>query len=223
MSSADYIDLAETSERLGVSVQHVRRLAMSGEITKVARGLFDAHSVDAYRLSHPLVRTRAWAEHTAWGAIAILSGSDAPWLGTTQAARVRSTLRELTDPAHLAVRLRERARVHRLDAHHAAVSRLKNVLVVPDLSALGLAAASDGDVDGYLHRSDLAATIRALGLLPDPRGNATIRATGFDLAAVADIAERSPVLAALDATASVDPRLRGLAERALTDLLGAFQ
>lgn len=62
-------------------------------------------------------RTRAWAEHTAWGAIALLSGRDAEWLGAVQTSRLRSTLREIGGADDLLTRMRDRAQLHIYAAH----------------------------------------------------------------------------------------------------------
>jgi hypothetical protein len=205
-------------------VQHVRRLADAGQLTKVARGLIDRQSLDRYQLEHRRTRTRAWAEHTAWGAIAPLSGYHADWLGPTQAWRVRHTLQELDDPAEFIVRTRERARVHTYSAHSAALPRLRKKLVVADLAKLGIVGASgESRIDGYLVAEDLDSTVRSLGLLIDAGGNVTLRATGFHFEIVRALVTSSSVVAALDAATSIDPRIRGVGERALTEALGALQ
>ena len=74
--TGDFLTIEETASTLSVSTRHARRLADSGAITRVARGLVDRHSVDRYLQSQRQGRTRAWAEHTAWGTVAILSGQD---------------------------------------------------------------------------------------------------------------------------------------------------
>ncbi|MDF1706394.1 MAG: hypothetical protein P1U38_16640 [Aeromicrobium sp.] len=69
-----------------MSTRHARRLADTGAFSRIARGLIDQGSVDRYLQSKRMGRTRAWAEHTAWGAVAMLAGHDADWLGATQAS-----------------------------------------------------------------------------------------------------------------------------------------
>ena len=97
MTSREFLTIEETANTLGVSSRHARRLADTGAISRIARGLIDRGSVERYLQSQRMGRTRAWAEHTAWGAVATLAGQDADWLGMTQASRLRQSLRELTD------------------------------------------------------------------------------------------------------------------------------
>lgn len=206
---------------LGVSVQHVGRLSRSGAITQVARGVLDRSSVDRYLSSRRQGRTRAWAEHTAWGAIALLSGLEADWLGATQASRLRRTLRDLTEPAELLVRLRDRATVHAYSAHRAALPRLRELLTVPNVGQLGIVDMDHSKLDGYIAATSLEATVRSLALQKVATGNVTLRVTGFDIEQVRALVNASTVVAALDAATSVDPRLRGVGEQALAATLKA--
>lgn len=220
----DLISVEEASILLHVSVQHVRRLVDSGELSKVARGLIDRKSLDRYQLEHRQSRTRVWAEHTAWGAMTLLSGHDANWLGATQASRVRRTLREMTEPAELIARTRDRARVHSYTAHTAALPRLRDKLAVTDLATLGIVDSTpDSGVDGYLATEALDSTVKALGLRADAGGNVTIRVTSFDFAVVSHLIANGRIVAAVDAAISVNPRIRGVGERALADVLDAYR
>jgi hypothetical protein len=154
-----------------------------------------------------------------------LSGENAAWLGGSQASRLRGTLRHLTSATDLLVRTRDRARVHTYTGHTAALPRLRDILASPDLTRLGLVegVGEAGSVEGYLEADDLEATVRSLGLREEPGGNIVIRATGFDFAIVTDLALTGTVLAALDAVASLDPRVRGAGERALTEILDNYR
>lgn len=218
----DFLTLDEAAAALHVSGRHARRLADSGAITKVARGLIDRNSVDRYLASHQQGRTRAWAEHTAWAAIALLARSDAEWLGGTQASRLRGTLRRLDDPSELLARLRDRASVEYYAAHRAALPRLRAIVAQTDMPRLGLVDLTDDAVDGYIDSAALADAVRTLGLRRG-NGNVTLRVTGFDFARVRELVTGSNVVAALDATSSTDPRTRGVGQRALTEVLAAYQ
>lgn len=220
----ELISVEETAHVLDVSVQHVRRLADRGDLTKVARGLIDHASLDRYIHEQRHGRTRAWAEHTAWGAIALLSGCDAPWLGATQASRVRRSLRELDQPGELVVRVRNRARVHIFNAHMSAFPLLRETIATASLETIGIvdAAASDR-VDGYLDTVELENVVRQLALAPVSAGNVTLRSTGFDFDAVSALVTDNPVVAALDAATGSDPRTRGVGERVLADALRTYQ
>jgi hypothetical protein len=217
-SSSDFATTEEAAAILGVTVQHVRRLSERGDLSRVARGLVDRASIDRYLATSRGRRTRVWAEHTAWGAIALLSGVRASWLGTTQLSRLRRVLKEQSSAEELVARTRERAVVRTFDGHSAAVTRLRDEMVVVAHERLGLVreVAEGSRVDGYRAAGGLDTAVRLLGLQEAATGNITVRATGFDLDVVRALASsETPVLAALDAASSLDPRTQGAGLRAL--------
>lgn len=220
--SGEFLTIEETANALGVSTRHARRLADSGAVTRIARGLVDRGSVDRYVQSHRQGRTRAWAEHTAWGAVAILSGQDADWLGATQASRLRSALREINDAEALLTRMRDRAEVHTFEAHRAALPRLRELIASTNLRLLGITDAVDDSVDGYLSEADLDDVVRTLGLRAGAGGIVVLRTTRFDVDLVRELVATTTV-AALDAATNADPRLRGVGRRTLGELLEAFR
>lgn len=222
MAGQEFLTIEETANTLGVSTRHARRLADSGALSRVARGLIDRASVDRYLQSQRQGRTRAWAEHTAWGAVAMLAGRDADWLGATQASRLRQTLREITEIDDLLTRMRDRARVHTFEAHGAALPRLRELVAVSNMRSLGITDAVDDSIDGYTAASNLDDVVRTLGLRADAGGAVTLRVTGFDFDRVRELVD-TPVVAALDAATSTDPRLRGVGHRVLGDLLEAYR
>ena len=221
--ASEFLTIEETASTLGVSTRHARRLADSGAVTRIARGLVDRGSVDRYLQSQRQGRTRAWAEHTAWGAVALLSGRDAAWLGATQASRLRSALREITDADNLLTRMRDRVRVHTYLAHRAALPRLRDQIATTNLRLLGITDAVDDSVDGYLAESELDDTVHTLGLQADAGGTVVLRTTGFDFDRVRDLVATTTTVAALDAATSTDPRLRGVGRRTLSEMLEAYQ
>lgn len=221
--AGEFLTIEETANTLGVSTRHARRLADSGAVTRIARGLVDRGSVDRYLRSQRHGRTRAWAEHTAWGAVALLSGSDADWLGAVQASRLRSALREITDVDDLLTRTRDRAQVHVFAAHRAALTRLRDQIASTDLRLLGMSGAINDGVDGYLAESDLDGLVRSLGLRADATGDVVLRTTSFDFDRVRDLITTTRTAAALDAATSADARLRGVGDRALSELLEAYR
>lgn len=222
MTDWEFLTIEEAANTLGVSIRHARRLADTGAISRIARGLIDQRSVDRYLQSQRMGRTRAWAEHTAWGAIAMLAGQDADWLGATQASRLRQSLRELTEVDELLTRTRDRAQVRTFEAHRAALPRLREVVAVSNTRALGLTDAVDSSIDGYLAASDIDRISRDLSLRADPTGTVTLRVTGFDFEQVRVLVDTS-VVAALDAATSTDPRVRGLGRRVLAESLEAYR
>lgn len=218
MDRDDFLTIEAAAHVLGVSSRHVRRLVDRGSITKLARGLVDRDSVDRYLMSKHQGRTRAWADHTAWGAIALLAGEEASWLGETQRSRLRGALRRLDDASELLTRCRDRARVETFAAHRAALPRLGDALAVPDLTQLGLADNADGHLDGYIAADALDATAGSLGLRADSDGTVVLRVAAFDFTVVRRLAA-TKVVAALDAATSVDPRVRGVGLRALQEIV----
>ncbi|KQP63062.1 type IV toxin-antitoxin system AbiEi family antitoxin domain-containing protein [Nocardioides sp. Leaf285] len=233
-SSRDFLTTEQAANLLGVSATHVRRLADHGDLTRVARGLLDATSVERHQQSAAGHRTRVWAEHTAWGAIALLSGIRPDWLGSVQTSRLRGALREIS-VMDLVRRTRDRATVHTMRAHSSALDRARVDLVWTDSLSLGLvegvgvngvpfSGLRERDLanraDGYLRASDFETFVRRLALRPDPTGNLTLRTTDFDIETVRTLAQcKTPVLTALDAATALDPRERGMGLLALDSVL----
>ncbi len=220
--AGEFLTFDETASALGVSIRHARRLADSGAVNRIARGLVDRHSVDRYLYSQRQGRTRSWAEHTAWGVVAFLSGRDAGWLGATQASRLRATLRELDDADGLLTRMRDRTRVHTYVAHPAANSRLRELIVPSNYALVGIADAPAAHVDGYLPEADLDTVVHDYALRSDASGTVVLRTTGFDFDQVRALVA-TPTVAALDAATSTDPRVRGVGRRALVEQLKSFR
>lgn len=218
----ELLTVQEVSELLGVEARQVRLIAEKGEITRVARGIFDRTSVERYRAERGGGRTRTWAEHTAWGAIALLSNAAPLRLGDTQRYRLRATLIGITDPGELALRLRDRAAVTTWSGHRSVSDRVREQIVVPGRRRLGL-VESDDVVDGYLGTEELASVVQRYRLRQDPAGPITLRHTSMDIGFVADLARFNRTLAAADAATSLDPRERGVGEQHLTQRLELFR
>ncbi len=135
---------------------------------------------------------------------------------------MRRALRDADDADELVTRLRDRARTLTFDAHRAALPRLRAAVVGSDLRLLGLTAADPDEVDGYLPADALDGVVTSLGLRPSAGGHVVLRATDFDAAVVTDLV-RTPVVAALDAATSTDPRVQGVGHRALCDVLRSYR
>ncbi len=238
---SDFYTTEEVARRLGVTVRRVQQMLDDGDLIRLARGLVDAASVDRYAAAGAGGRTRVWAEHTAWGAIALLSGVHPGWLGPAQASRLRTALRAITAAADLVARVRDRAVVRTYTGHPLARTRLHGDIVSTDVAGLGLvdanraganfsgtgtldAGAAPTNVDGYLPADTLDSTVLVLGLIEDPSGPITLRVTGFDISIVRDLAaSKTAVLAALDAATSLDPRERGVGGRFLATTLAEYR
>lgn len=221
--ASNLMTIQDAARVLGVSDRHVNRLLDSGELVRVARGLVDRHSVESYRSQARGGRKRVWAERTAWAAIALLSGEHPSWLGQVQVSRLRSVLRVAT-VEDLVVRCRDRADVRVYTGHSSVASRLASAVAHVDTARLGLVGVNvDTTVDGYLPADRLDTVVRQYVLREDPAGRYVLRVTEFDFAVVTRLAVATPVLAALDAATSTDPRVRGVGERALDDALMRFR
>lgn len=221
-SASDFLTTHEVSDLLGVEARQVRALSETGSITRVARGIFDRTSVERYRAERGSGRTRTWAEHTAWGAIAMLSGAAPLGLGDAQTYRLRAALREITEPTELAIRLRDRAIVTTWSAHRSVIDRVRKELVVPGRKRLGL--VEDGAIlDGYLHAERMAALVRRYRLSEDTTGSLTLRYTNMDIDFIEYLAAFNRTVSAVDAATSLDPRERGVGQQALASRLELFR
>ena len=225
MSGIDgVVRVEEAAGLLDVSARRVEQLARAGELTRAAHGLIDLASVHQYlAIRQGKATGRAWAEETAWAAVALLSGVDVEWLGAVQRSRLRGTLREI-DSVDLARRTRNRTRVQRFSGHQSAAARLREDLVVTNRDALGLVSVGEEQgADGYVAADQVDRLVAAYALRRDAAGAYVLRATHFDLEIVRRIAAAADTLVALDAAASLDPRERAEGHRILTEQLDAFR
>jgi len=221
MSVMSLIAVSEVADRLGLSTRQVQHLVAQGRLRQLARGVIDEASVDRLLAVRSGGHRRAWSQATAWGAVALLSGAPVGWMDPRQRSRLRARLRVL-DAAALVERARERASVTWYSGHPASVVRVRAELVVTSCAFPALGLAESSVVDGYLDSSALAGTVARHGLVRDDEGRWTLRATSMDLGVVADLAGRSPALAALDLASSLDVRERRAGREALDRLLEGF-
>lgn len=218
----DLLTAHEVSDLLGIEERQVRVLAESGYITRVARGIYDRTSVERYRAERGSGRTRTWAEHTAWGAIAMLSGAAPLDLGDVQTYRLRATLRGITEPGELTVRLRDRAVVSTWSGHRSVLDRIRDELVVPGRQRLGM-VENDAIVDGYIPADRVAELVRRYRLRADTTGSITLRSCTFSIEFIGYLTRLNRTLAAVDAATSLDPRERGVGEDVLVRRLELFR
>lgn len=214
--------VSEAAERLGVSTRQVQHLVARGELRSLARGVVDETSVERLLAVRRGSHTRAWAESTAWAAVALLSGREEGWLGQSQRSRLRGRLRGL-GAEEMVERARGRASVSRYVAHRSAGERLRSELVDSSSAAERLGLATTNAIDGYLATTDLKAVVARHGLIRDDTGSVTLRATLMDLDVVRDLVSASDALAALDLAESLDVRERRVGIDALDRALGEFR
>lgn len=214
--------VSEAAERLGVSMRQVQHLVARGELRSLARGVVDETSVERLLAVRRGSHTRAWAESTAWAAVALLSGREAGWLGESQRSRLRGRLRG-TGAEELVGRARGRASVSQYVAHRSAGERLRSELVDTTSAAERLGLATTNAIDGYLAMTDVKAVVSRHGLIRDDTGGVTLRATSMDLDVVRDLVSAGDVLAALDLAESLEVRERRAGMDALNRVLGEFR
>ncbi|WP_248581268.1 hypothetical protein [Nocardioides sp. InS609-2] len=214
--------ISEAADRLGVSTRQVQHLVARGELRQVARGVLDETSVERLAAVRGGSHKRAWSEATAWGAVAILSGADAEWMGESQRSRLKGRLRAMS-AAVLVERARERADVTRYAAHSSTGQYLEAELVYAADVAGRLGLAQANNIDGYLAVGDVLGLVSRHGLIRDDEGRVTLRATAMDLDVVRDLSQRSVVLGALDLAESLDVRERRAGIDALDRVLEAFR
>lgn len=215
----------DAAKHLGVSLRQIQRLAKSGDLRAVGLNRLEVESVLRYERQVAGRRTRAWAEPTAWAAVALLSGVEANWMGQAQQSRLKARLR-LAAAEDLVGACRNRATVHRFAAHRAAVERIRSRVIESGTgNALsGLTANLIDMADGYLGEADLSQVVDRYALSTEGDGDADVilRTTSFDLDVVRSIAAADQVLAALDLATSVDTRERSAGLRVLAERLEQF-
>lgn len=91
------------------------------------------------------------------------------------------------------------------------------------MNALGIVDSGEGRIDGYIAAQELDGAIRTLGLRAESSGDITLRVTEFDFDQVGKLVSTSAVVAALDAATALDPRIRGVGQRALAETLEAYR
>ncbi|MEV4507451.1 hypothetical protein AB0K00_00635 [Dactylosporangium sp. NPDC049525] len=218
----ELLTVASAAQRLGVTTRRVQHLVASGQLRMLARGVVDETSVERYLASRGDFRGRPWLEPTAWGAVALLSGRDAAWMGESQRSRLRGKLRTL-GARELAGRARGRAVVSRYTGHTSTAGRLRGQVVDTSAAAEALGLTATAAVDGYVAAGELDALVARHGLVRTDAGPFTLRATGMPLDVVTDLAHSATVLAALDLAESLDIRERSAGIDALTGALERFR
>lgn len=218
---------ADAAEHLQVSQRQVRRLA-SKHVLKTTRVvgrtlLLDAASVHrlAERVRH---NGRPWSPATAWAALALLSGQDAPWMDSAALSRLRHRLRgsRATEVAWLA---RGRAHVHQMQGwgrdKEGLIPTGVSALREPRVASLFDLSPAERGVDGYVAARHFDDVVTNLGLFDDIEGDVTVRVVPDDAGYALD----RPLIAAVavDLSESLDTREAAAGERVLDGLLDAFR
>lgn len=217
---------ADAAEHLQVSQRQVRRLAAKGVLATsrvVGRTLLlDAASVHrlAARMRH---NGRPWTAATAWAALALLSGQNAPWMDAATKSRLRHRLRgaRATEVAWLA---RGRARVHQMQGWgrvDGLVPTGVTALREPQVAALFDLSPAERGADGYVAACHFEKVVATLGLFDDIDGDVTVRVVPDDAGYAVD---RQLIAAiAVDLSESLDTREAAAGERVLDELLEKFR
>lgn len=214
--------VSEAAVRLGVTTRQVQHLVASGDLQLLARGVVDEASVERLLIVRGGSHRRAWSEPTAWGAVALLSGSEAEWMGETQRSRLRGRIRRL-GAAELVERSRARAEVTRYRAHSSAGQYLLGELVTATGVAGRLGLVETNGIDGYITAGDGVGLVSRHGLIRDDDGRVTLRETTMNLRIVRYLTTQGVVLTALDLAESLDIRERRAGLDALETALEEFR
>lgn len=224
MHGSHFVDGPEAARRLGVSIRRVHQLGTTGAIAKVARGLYDARSIELYLAARRGAGTKSWAPATTWAAVALLSSgaADVTWIPDRSIFRLKAVLRTMTVD-QLVVKARARADVRRFQGGSATANRLRSRVALRDWSSLGLAGTMEHHLDGYIGLNEFHSALKRHLLIPDLSGSITLRVTQFDPSVVRElVTEEDSVVVALDAASEIDPRARAAGERELAQALGRF-
>lgn len=213
---------AEAADRLGVSTRQIQHLVARGDLSQVARGFVDAASVDRLLAVRQGSRRRAWSEETAWGAIALLSGMDAAWLGESQRSRLRKRLREMT-VEELVAQCRNRAVTRRYAGHPSAVGRVRAATLSTHIAGRRLGLADAAGVDAYVAADRLDEVVESHALVLDAAGSFTLRSPSMDIELVAQLITETDVVAGLDLAESLEVRERSAGKKALEAALEALR
>lgn len=222
----DELTTSEAAELLQVSRKEVQRLARNGALG-TARTFGRAVAVDAVsaqrRLNRRPGRGRPWDPATAWGAIDLLQGGDASWMGTSQRSRLRTRLAR-TDAERFAVMARNRADTYRYRASESFLDGVAASLVlsgVSNLSVAGFGLTTEGStVEGYIDRRGHQDCVRDFFLVADQVGNVILRETPFvDIAAKDAHAGTGVAVTAVDLAESLEVRERSAGLLVLQQLL----
>lgn len=216
------VGTSEAARRLGVTSRQVQHLVARGDLRLVARGYVDLSSVERFAAVRAGARTRAWSETTAWGAVALLSGEAASWMGERQQFRLKSRLREI-DADGLLAQCRNRAVVRTYAGHPRALDRVRSEIASTHESAQRLGLSGTNAVDGYVAADQLQDVALRYALVEDAAGSITLRATTMSIDVVTGFATGGTVLAGLDLAESADVRERSAGVHALEQALSDFR
>lgn len=173
------ISVAEASQRLGLSISTVRRLAGSGEVSarKVAGSWLVADSDVASFAHRRREPGRPVSARSAWAILALLAGQAPVGLSRSEVVRARQRARIAgrLAPGQLAAR----AQMICLQGPHGAISRVleDQRLVRSGASAsksAGLGIVAPGMAEGYVRATDIDAVLAAYHLRPAAADAATV-------------------------------------------------
>jgi len=205
------VTVDEAAGQLNLSVRQVQRLARAGNLVLVGPNRIDWESVLRHQVARQGYDRRAWAEDTAWAAVAMLAHVEVTCLGQPQRSRLNRQL-IASSSEEVVARTRNRAVVHRLTGHRAALDRIAGEMILSGANRnVGDLTASTRDrIDGYVDSGQYDGLVARYRLTADAgeAGNVVLRVTGFDVETVAAITQSGDVLAGLDLATSLDTRER---------------
>lgn len=219
----DYLTVAQTAERLGVTPSRVRALIENHQLRAARVGLSSYFVLEEdveRRVSLGSVTGRPLSPRNAWAVIMLAAGMHPEFVDRQNRHRLRQLLGR-DGLAGLRIRLRTRGRSVRLRAHPGELARVANN---PGLVLTGAGAAahyrlglSTGEaVEGYVRESDYERVVSRHHLREWKDTNVLLRVVplddGWSLGKVAPL----PAVA-LDLAEDSDPRAVSLGSRLLND------
>lgn len=225
------MSVADASAALGVTGRQVERLAQAGDIVitrRIGRALM-LDSASVHRCAQmSRYRGRPWSEHSAWGALTLLSGLEVDWLPAAHRTRLRNRMVRSTpdEIAHLA--RRRQSRILRMRGWGGDMTGPGSALIAGGVSALeanrqwadrfGLTTGHHDGTDGYIPAAHLEALVDEFGLVPNLEGEVTVRIISQIPPALAG--DVVPIaVAAVDLMESLNTRERSAGARVLRELL----
>lgn len=217
----------QAAEILEISVGAVRKLLGAGELTSSGSMgktiLIDQASVERLR-NRGTQAGRPWHAATAWAALAVVSGHNAPGLDPGKRYRLKQRLLKL-GPKEMAIMVRRKDTIKRYRAPATGLARMIDYLIVTGSTAMGNPAvasrfgmaASTSELEGYVTSADVGSFISHFGLVPGPEGNVILHVIEDD--SPISGGELPAAAIAVDLMDSLSTRERSAGERELGSML----
>ncbi len=219
----EYAVVSFAAKQLEVTPHQVRELVHNGDLdawqTSNGQYLVDALSVAKYRQMRE-GKGRPLDPQTAFAALWVLSGLNAPWLDYHQMRRLRLRLATIS-AKDLVWQARRRSAARTFRVETSALEALSAELVFTDGGDKAFSLVSNANlVDGYATLNQIDELSSRYSLIPDPYGNAIVHVASW----LPETTEsKVPIaLRAADLAESLDAREHSAGIGKLEELLDAY-